>query len=64
MVPQDRTETEQIRKLLVSDFQYFRDVLTFVWNKQTVATQKNASSIVKGIDVRASRLDPKEKSSM
>ena len=38
---QDRTE---------SDFQCFRDVLTFVWNKQTVATQKNASSIVKGID--------------
>ena len=27
---QDRTEDERLRKLLVSDFQCFRDVLTFV----------------------------------
>ena len=43
------TEDERCGKLLVSDFQCFRDVLTFVWNKQTVATQKNASAIVKRI---------------
>ena len=36
-------------KLLVSDFKRFWDVLTVVWNNQTVATQKNASSTVNGI---------------
>jgi len=37
------------KKLLVSDFKRFSDVLTVVWNNQTVATQKNASSTVNGI---------------
>ena len=36
-------------KLLVSDFKCFSDVFTVVWNNQTVATQKNASSTVNGI---------------
>ena len=33
----------------MSDFKCFSDVLTVVWNNQTVATQKNASSTVNGI---------------
>ena len=41
---QDHTEDERFGKLVVSDFQCFRDVLTFVWTKQTVASQKNSSS--------------------
>ena len=36
-------------KLLVSDFKCFSDVLTVVWNNQTVATQKNASSTINGM---------------
>ena len=45
-----KNEDERIGKLLVTDFKFFWNVLTVVWNKQTVATQKkNPSSTVSGI---------------